>query len=353
MMTPQQISEKLVTEKDRIWRELDRQYQLPIPTPRADRESLDSDFEDEFAHITCEAELDSALKSYRAAAERRVSSLAEYVLDLRQRDLLGASAPRRPVAGSRRGGTRQESRDRRYLRVLAFVTQREVPLRRLLRRSLKTDGRRISWKRLAAEWKKAYPKERLSAETLRRYYYRARADRHLRQRHFDTFLGEWRKWAEKAAPVLDMLKASGCRKDDLFVEFAEGDGTKLAESMEHVPGLAGLASQVRRVKGRGKISLKLQSEQTSALQRAALRKCGLAAGFIKWSRGTDFCTGPQCHRCKVGTDLLGMGMVAQEDLSAASAAEAVEKLKRDLRFTALLFGARRDQQTTDRQQGDP
>jgi len=37
-MTPQQISEKLVTEKDRIWRELDRQYQLPIPTPRADRE---------------------------------------------------------------------------------------------------------------------------------------------------------------------------------------------------------------------------------------------------------------------------------------------------------------------------
>ena len=46
-------------------------------------------------------------------------------------------------------------------------------------------------------------------------------------------------------------------------------------------------------------------------------------------------------------------MIAREDLSAASAAEAVEKLRRDLRFTALLFGASRDQQTTDRQQGDP
>lgn len=108
MMTPEQIPEKLVAGKDRIWRELDRQYQLPIPTPRADRESLDSDFEDEFAQITCEAELDSALKSYRAAAERRVSSLAEYVLDLRQRDLLGAcraaptcrrQSPRRHTAG--------------------------------------------------------------------------------------------------------------------------------------------------------------------------------------------------------------------------------------------------------------
>ena len=74
MMTRQQIRKELEVGTGRIWRELDQQYGLPVPTPRADRESVDNDFIDESGEVTCEAELDAVLiESRRIGLSRRRS----------------------------------------------------------------------------------------------------------------------------------------------------------------------------------------------------------------------------------------------------------------------------------------
>jgi hypothetical protein len=270
------------------------------------------------------------------------------------------------------------------LRLLRFVAERVIPVANRGVPGFDTSGHSILWEQVHAEWKKENPNYRGSSKSLGRAYRRAKNNRRVCELYFDDEFRDWAAQAEALRPTLSRLEAAGLRPEDVFVKTIAGQSTRLLEDArrlleraqalrraneaedidsatrkrneESAKGLEASAQALTRASQFPEwsgISMQLSPDAGRALARVITLKCGLAAEFVRWPRGTDFCTGPQCRRCRAGADLLGTGMIAREDLSAASAAEAVEKLRRDLRFTALLFGASRDQQTTDRQQGDP
>jgi len=319
-MTSHQILEYWRMRGNVMWEELRQQHNLPIPVPRPDREELDNDFRDDFAAAS-EGELPELLDAYRDAVEKRVQSLSRFYLAAMKRR--GRSRTQERVTPIRRREHRnayQEFSDSRYLRILAFVSQRSVSFGKLMDRSFETGGYDISWDALSAEWNKASPEDRLAADTLKRYYYRARADKDLCQRYFDDLLDGWAKAAMSA--VKDLMVA-GCRPEDLSVKSVEG-------------GIC--------------VTPRFSPEVARAYQRAADRKCALMAHTIAYERDTRLCHGSHCRRCNVGSLLVGLGIIDKEELSASAAAAAVEKWKEKFRqhtrTMRMLLGQ------TDADQGD-
>jgi hypothetical protein len=309
-MNREQIKRALDEGVSRIWRDLSEQFGLPVPIPDANRRDVDKDFEHEFRTATCEADVEEALADYQEVAERTVAMLAVYVSALDEKGLLRKS-PYRKSAGSRR----YEKGDLCW-RALAFVAQREVSLQNLLRRSLETSAR-IAWKkRLYPAWNARYPGEIASCDTFKRYYSRARETEGLQEEFFDEYLGKWKRWKDRAGPILRMLKESGRGLTDLHIEFAAGS----------------------RVKDWAKLSARIPRERSAVLRRATARKCGLMACTVKMTgiALSDFCVGPECRRCRVGAGLQKEGLVSADELSGANAIATVKTLGRNLRLAHLL-----------------
>jgi len=342
-MTSHEILDYWRMQGNVMWEGLRQQYGLPIPIPRPDREEVDNDFRDDFAGAS-EGELPELLDGYRDAVESKVRSLARFYLAIMRR--AGRSRTQERTTRTRRDEHRnvyQEFSDERYIRILAFVSQREVPFRNLLERSFSTAGRRISWDRVAAEWSGANPRDRLNARSLKRYYYRARYQKRLRDAYFDRL---FKQWAAGTAPDLAPLKAAGYRDEDLFVRSEDrfvSDGVlddlkQLADRYASHPDYGDRFRALYESFNRHRnaeawvTSAKLPPFEAAALQRAVSRKrkCGLTADFVAWPRETRFCEGPHCRRCKVGADLVRTGFARQEDLVELAAAGAGERHRRRL-----------------------
>ena len=310
-MEREPIKSALEEGVNRIWRDLREQYRLPVAIPEADRREVDDDFKDEFSRATCEADVDQVLPDYREAAERTVLKIAIYVYALDEEGFLRKS-PYRKSAGSRR----YEKGDL-YWRVLAFVAQREVSLQNLLRRSLETSAR-IAWKkRVHPAWEACCPGEISNPGTFKKYYDRARRTKGLQEEFFDEYLGKWKRWKDRAEPILRMLKESGRDLADLRLEFAKG----------------------RRVTEWGKASGRIPRERSTALRLATAGKCGLVANTVKWTgirSLSDFCVGPACSRCQVGINLEKEGVVSAAELNGANALATVKRFGRNLRLARRL-----------------
>jgi len=310
-MNREQIRRALEEGVSRIWRDLGEQFGLPVPIPDADRREVDKDFAHEFRAATCEADVEEALAEYQGAAERAAVILAAYVSAIDEKGLLRKS-PYRKSAGSRR----YEKGDL-YWRVLAFVAQREVSLQNLLRRSLETSAR-IAWKkRVHPAWEACCPGEISNPGTFKKYYDRARRTKGLQEEFFDEYLGKWKRWKDRAEPILRMLKESGRDLADLRLEFAKG----------------------RRVTEWGKVSGRIPRERSTALRLATARKCGLMANTVKWTgirSLSDFCVGPACSRCQVGINLEKEGVVSAAELNGANAIAVARRFVRNVNLVCRL-----------------
>ena len=327
-MTSQQILKHWHKETNRTWDELRKRYRLPIPVPQPNRDEIDADFRDEIA-VACEAELPALLAQHRELVEKKVQSLARfYVAVMRKYKLSGV--PRQGNTSKPRESRNvcRDFSDGRYLRILEFVSQRSVSLAGLLGRSLETSGRRISWDGLIAEWNKAIPKDPLSADTLRRYYYRARADSNLCQRYFDDLLDGW---AKAAQPLIDMFMEAGCRAEDLFIKRVMTKGTHPPDTNGLPPELAEAERRMYECKEWIEVGPRFSPEVEMAYQLAADRNCALMARFFAFPRDARLCQGPHCRRCKVGVQLERFSLAGKDELCASAAAAAVERWRERLR----------------------
>ena len=309
-MTSQEILEYWRKQANVIWEELRQQHGLPVPVPRPNREEVDKDFRDDFADAS-EGELPELLDDYRDAVERNVRSLSHFYLAAMKR--AGRSRTPEETTRTRRKEHRnayQEFSDERYMRILAFVSQREVPFRRLLERSFSTAGRRISWDRVAAEWNRANPRDPLNATTLKRYYYRGRYQKRLRKTYFDRLFKEW--FAGPSAHRV-WLEAVGHRNEDLFVRsedrFVSDDvlddlrklSERYASDPEHKEGFRKLFESFNRHrKARAWVpSVKYPPKVAAAHDKARKAKCVLLAMTLNFPKDTKFCRRRDCRRCPV------------------------------------------------------
>ena len=309
-MTRQEILDYWKRETNVVWDELRQQHDLPIPVPRADRDKVDEIFRDDVKGA-CEADLPGLLADYRKEAEGKAESLARFYQQWRAK--VGQSRIRRRPSPARQEEARnayQRFSDERYMRILAFVSQREVPFRRLLERSFSTAGRRISWDRVAAEWNRANPRDPLNATTLKRYYYRGRYQKRLRKTYFDRLFKEW--FAGPSAHRV-WLEAVGHRNEDLFVRsedrFVSDDvlddlrklSERYASDPEHKEGFRKLFESFNRHrKARAWVpSVKYPPKVAAAHDKARKAKCVLLAMTLNFPKDTKFCRRRDCRRCPV------------------------------------------------------
>lgn len=207
-MEKAQLCQAFKQHRSRVWTELETQYGLPHPMPRADREQVDDDFEDELRGITCEADLNEVLASYREAAERSVKTVAMYLVQPtgsadREHRSPRRTSRRRATPPSRRGASVYgRFSDRRYLDILTFVAGRGVPLLYLLAERLNGPNR-FRWQRLAQEWNRSHPSDQLKPATLGRYFRRARDNGGVRECYLRDLRAKWRPWADPLLPSLD------------------------------------------------------------------------------------------------------------------------------------------------------
>lgn len=90
-----------------------------------------------------------------------------------------------------------------------FVVERVVRLNPLLEFTFDTEGKRIPWGLLAAEWKRLYPDASQSKETLRRKYYRARKDATVRMWHARQLLQDFSSACQQHEELKHILAGKG------------------------------------------------------------------------------------------------------------------------------------------------
>ncbi len=246
--------------------------------------------------------------------------------------------------------------------LLRFVAERVIPVANRAKRGFDAAGHSIPWEQVYIELKRDHPDYRGSAKALERAYRRAKSDQHVCELYFD---GEFRNWAKQAEDVLDTLNSLGMvglRPEDVFVKTIAHQNTRLledarqrlaeAQALRRANEVEGIAPATRKrnearadvfeasaqtlkraseVKEWSVISAKLPPAAGRALERAIRRGCGLTERFVAWPRGSRFCEGPRCPRCKVGSDLVSAGFAMEQDLSGLSAVGAGERLEEKLR----------------------
>jgi len=243
-----------------------------------------------------------------------------------------------------RGRTRMYRKPfERRLRIVDFVAQRAVPFAHLLQRELDTAGRQVDWKSISAEWNRDYPHDRMDSERLRVMYERARREEYLRETYFDGRFRDWAKQGERVRDTLSRLGMAGLRPEDVYVRIetvarpntqliedarrmlAEAQALRRANEVEGIDPATRKRNKVRadlfeasaqtltrtsQVKAWSVISSKVPPRAGHALARAIKRLCGLTEHFVAYPRGTVFCKRRQCHKCKVGADLLREKVIA-------------------------------------------
>ena len=349
-MTKSEFGRKM----ESIWREKEKEYWVRVPS------ELKPLVEQDYSEQSHDPVVD--LRDFEDAVDGFLQHDFPLIVAFAQRQAATPRAEALPEHVRLRGRTRMYRKpfDRR-LRIVDFVAQRAVPFAYLLRRELDTAGRQVDWKHVSDAWNKAHPDDTMSPERLRVMWERARREQYLRETYFDGKFRDWAKQAESLQPTLSWLEAAGLQPEDIYVrvETVARPNTQLIEDarrmLEEAQTLrranevesidpetrrrneiradmfeasAKTLMQVSRVKAWSVISPKVPPAAGRALARAMKRNCGLTEGFVAYPRGTSFCERRQCHKCKVGADLLREKVIAAPGgLRPSSAKGATERHK--------------------------
>jgi len=348
--------------KASIWRRKEREFGVRVPS---DLKPLAEQHYSEQSH---DPAVD--LRDFEDAVDEFIGHDLPLILAYAQAEAANPHAEKLPDSVKLRGQTRiYEKPFKRRLRILDFVAQRAVPFAYLLQRELSSAGRRIDWKSLCAEWNKAHPNDEMTPEQLRVMYERARREEYLVATYFDGKFRDWAKQAESLRPTLSHLEASGLRPEDVFVESidhhnarlagdarrmraealalrrgSEADGTDSATRARNetraktLEGAARTLTRLSQVKKWSVVSAKLPPAAGLALKRAVRRKCGLTESIVAYPRVTVFCERAQCHRCRIGADLVRERLIAAPGgLRPTSAKGAAQRHRERLDASAAVM----------------
>jgi hypothetical protein len=158
---------------DQVWDELQDKKGARLRVPRYVQQYMEETYERRKGQAGPPTEAGALRSDFRQFLNAELVPLTKLLLLWeRHRRAVQPPRPRRRKPTNRNAETQELHR-----RLLAFVAERGVPVRRLLDGNLKPGRRGVVWEALRAEWNRLYPEQRIrSSQSLKVRHYRGAKD---------------------------------------------------------------------------------------------------------------------------------------------------------------------------------